>query len=46
MTPPAERGFGTTLIERSLKYEFGAEVAFAFRPEGVQFEAMLPLVEA
>ena len=33
--PPARRGFGTTLIERSLGYEFDAKVDRQFAPTGV-----------
>jgi two-component system, chemotaxis family, CheB/CheR fusion protein len=42
--PPAGRGFGTSFIERSLTYEFGAEVALQFHPEGLRFDATLPLL--
>lgn len=33
--PPAQRGFGTTVIERSLGYEFDAEVDRSFPASGV-----------
>ena len=33
--PPSQRGFGTTLIERSLGFEFDAQVNRSFPPSGV-----------
>ncbi len=36
--PPAHRGFGTRLIERSLVSEFGAEVALSYDPAGVRLK--------
>jgi len=33
--PPTRKGFGTTMIERSLAYEFGAKVKREFLPEGL-----------
>lgn len=33
--PPTRRGFGTTLIERALSYEFDAKVQRAFLPTGL-----------
>jgi len=43
---PAERGFGSMLIERSLAVEMQAEVALRFEPEGLvcAIEARLPEV--
>jgi two-component system CheB/CheR fusion protein len=41
--PPSKRGFGTTLIERSLGYEFGAEVNRSFAASGVVCTIDLPL---
>ncbi|AMJ62094.1 chemotaxis protein CheB [Bosea sp. PAMC 26642] len=39
---PARRGFGTTLIERSLGFEFDAEVLRSFPPGGVVCTIVLP----
>ncbi|QKK33421.1 PAS domain S-box protein (plasmid) [Rhizobium indicum] len=33
--PPSQRGFGTTVIDRSLSYEFDGEVERSFEPSGV-----------
>lgn len=43
VTPPAQRGFGTRLIERGLAAELSGSAAIEFRPEGVvcQIEALL-----
>jgi two-component system CheB/CheR fusion protein len=41
--PPRRRGFGTELIERMLNYEFGAEAALAFGPDGARCTIDLPL---
>jgi two-component system CheB/CheR fusion protein len=41
--PPSRRGFGTTLINRSLSYELDAEVKRDFLPEGVRCTIVVPL---
>lgn len=41
--PPARKGFGTTLIERSLPHELGGSVSLEFLPEGVQAVFVIPL---
>jgi two-component system CheB/CheR fusion protein len=41
--PPAQRGFGTTLIERTLTHEFDAEVHRDFRRSGLRCTIKLPL---
>lgn len=43
VAPPARRGFGSTLIERSLAYEFEARIDLQYPPEGVVCEIELPL---
>ena len=43
VTPPARRGFGSLLIERSLAYEFQARVDMRYPPEGLRCEIELPL---
>jgi two-component sensor histidine kinase len=40
---PSRKGFGTTLIERSLPHELGGSVSLEFLPEGVQALFMIPL---
>jgi two-component system CheB/CheR fusion protein len=40
---PARRGFGTTLIERTLTYELDAEVSREFRPTGLYCTVTIPL---
>lgn len=36
--PPTRRGFGSTMIERSLKSYFRGEAKMDYRPEGLRFE--------
>jgi two-component sensor histidine kinase len=40
--PPVRRGFGSTLIERSVAYELAGEVTLAYPPEGVRCVLSLP----
>jgi PAS domain S-box-containing protein len=37
VSPPSRRGFGSTLIERSLRSYFGGTAATEFLPEGLRF---------
>lgn len=46
VAPPSKRGFGMELIEKSLRYELGAEVVVDFRPEGLRCEIVLPILAA
>jgi two-component sensor histidine kinase len=43
VTPPTRRGFGTTLIERSVGFELGGSIDLSFTPSGVTCEIMFPL---
>jgi len=43
VAPPQRRGFGTTLIERSLRAGLGADVTLDFAPEGLVCRICLPL---
>ena len=43
---PQRKGFGTSLIERSLAYELDAEVTLAFEPEGLRCEMRVPMALA
>lgn len=43
VTQPSRRGFGSRLIERSLKGELRGEAALDFQPEGLRCRAKLPL---
>lgn len=43
VTAPTRRGFGTTLIERSLHYALGGEAELHFAPGGLTCEIRLPL---
>ena len=45
VTPPAAPGFGTRLIESSIRREQKGQSRFDFRPDGVVFEASVPLPE-
>ena len=40
----SRRGFGATLLEDMLKYDFGAEVTRMFNPDGFRCEIAFPLV--
>lgn len=46
VTPPAQSGFGTRLIEGSIRREQKGQARFDFRPDGLVFDASLPLPEA
>jgi PAS domain S-box-containing protein len=46
VTAPTRRGFGTTLIERSLRSYFGGTAEIAYRPDGLVFALDAPLDEA
>jgi two-component sensor histidine kinase len=41
--PPAKKGFGTTLIERSLPHDLGGSVSLQFLPNGLEAELTFPL---
>ena len=41
--PPTRKGFGTTMIERSLAYEFEAAVKREFLPSGLVCTIDIPL---
>jgi len=43
VTPPKTRGFGTRLIESSIRREQKGHAHFDFLPDGLVFEASLPL---
>ncbi|NQE64612.1 sensor histidine kinase [Caulobacter sp. RHG1] len=43
VTPPASQGFGTRLIESSIRREQKGSARFDFQPDGLVFEATLPL---
>ncbi len=45
VTPPDQPGFGTRLIESSIRREQKGQARFDFRAEGLVFEASLPLPE-
>ena len=42
VTPPARRGFGSTVIERSIPYELDGNVDISYEPQGVRAELTLP----
>jgi two-component sensor histidine kinase len=43
VTPPSRRGFGSRLIERSLKGELKGEAHLDFAPDGLRCRVELPL---
>jgi CheY-like chemotaxis protein len=42
VTPPASQGFGTKIINGSIKRQIGGKVAFDWRPQGLQCRLALP----
>jgi len=42
VTQPARRGFGTTLLEDMLAYEFEAQTAIAYGPDGLRYTLRIP----
>ena len=46
VSPPTRKGFGTRLIERSLRSYFRGETVLSYPPEGVEFRIKAPLVGA
>jgi two-component sensor histidine kinase len=45
VTEPQHQGFGSTLLQRVLPMQCGAEVEVAYDTEGVRFQMNVPLVE-
>jgi two-component sensor histidine kinase len=43
VAPPARRGFGSRLIERSLAQDLGGSVVLAFNPQGLACTVLAPL---
>ncbi|MFC7738595.1 HWE histidine kinase domain-containing protein [Roseomonas sp. GCM10028921] len=43
VAPPADRGFGSRLLERGLTHDFGGTVKLDFRPEGLECRICLPI---
>ncbi|WP_375465599.1 sensor histidine kinase [uncultured Methylobacterium sp.] len=41
---PTRRGFGTEMLERTLRYEFGAETTIAYAPDGLRCTLRFALV--
>ena len=42
VTPPARRGFGSTLIERSIAHQLSGTIALEFRAEGLSCQIAFP----
>ena len=42
VAPPSRKGFGHTLIERSIRYELDGSARLSFPPEGMQAEISFP----
>jgi len=40
--PPAQRGFGSRLLERGLKHDLGGDVELTFEPEGLRYRVSIP----
>jgi len=45
-TPPARRGFGSTLIERSIIHQLGGTAELSFKAEGLRCDIAFPWVQA
>ena len=43
VAPPDRRGFGSTLIERSITHQLGGTIALDFRPEGLRCQIAFPV---
>jgi two-component sensor histidine kinase len=46
VAPPARRGFGSLLIERSVAHNLGGTARLEFRREGLAYGVELPLERA
>ena len=44
VTGPGKKGFGTRLIERVLAADFGGHAKTDYRPDGVVYELVAPMV--
>jgi two-component sensor histidine kinase len=44
VSPPTRRGFGSTLLERTLAHDLDGEVTINFKPEGLLCSITIPLV--
>jgi light-regulated signal transduction histidine kinase (bacteriophytochrome) len=42
VTPPKRKGFGSTLIDRSIPFDLQGEVDLAYRPEGLRASIRIP----
>ncbi len=42
---PTRKGFGSTLLQRVLTMQCGADIKFDFKPTGLHFRMEAPLVE-
>ncbi len=42
VNPPSRKGFGTTIIDRSVPYDLGGDAAVDFNPSGVEAEFRIP----
>ncbi|USI73888.1 HWE histidine kinase domain-containing protein [Sphingomonas morindae] len=45
VSPPDKKGFGTLLIQQVLKQDLGSEIDILYLPEGIEFTAVMPLIE-
>jgi CheY-like chemotaxis protein len=42
VTPPTRKGFGTTIIDRSVPYDLGGSAQIDYKPEGVEAQFRIP----
>lgn len=42
VTPPTRKGFGTTIIDRSVPYDLGGTAQIEYKPEGVEAQFRIP----
>jgi len=42
VTPPTQRGFGSTLLQRGLKHDLGGDANLSFETDGLRCEIVIP----
>jgi len=42
VSPPSQRGFGSTLLQRGLKHDLGGDAQLAFEPDGLRCDIVIP----
>ncbi|BDU16479.1 sensor histidine kinase [Lysobacter auxotrophicus] len=42
VSPPTQRGFGSTLLQRGLKHDLGGDARLTFEPDGLRCDIVIP----